>query len=233
MNKSNIELNTDTYINKSSIKNLVITNVNSLSFIDLLRGQNSLGGYLESAGLSAVPSPNNTSPENNPYFSGGYCTEMYGSVYGGAIDGIQMEHNRIGIRDSDSNVRTYAKTLAGILLEFLKYHYNLDFITDVDENEPLVSGYQLFQNYPNPFNPTTTISYTIPYVETQHAASLHYVTLKIYDVIGKEISTLVNEQKSSGKYTVLFDATSLPSGLYFYQLIADRFQQTKKMLLIK
>ena len=152
-----------------------------------------------------------------------------------------MEHNRTGIRDSDSNVHAYAKKLASILLEFLKYHYNLDFITDVEDNEPVVSGYQLFQNYPNPFNPATVIGYQI--------SDNSHVTLKVFDFLGQEVATLVNQYQTTGKYEVIFNrqrttrsaeagarrakSGQLTSGLYFYQLITNGFQQTKKMLLIK
>jgi hypothetical protein len=92
----------------------------------------------------------------------------------------------------------------------------------------------LNQNYPNPFNPTTTISYTIPGgVETLHATSL-----RIYDVLGREVAILVNEVKAAGSYSVTFNVetlhrASLPSGIYFYQLRAGDYVETKKMLMIK
>lgn len=100
-----------------------------------------------------------------------------------------------------------------------------------DETEiPLL--FRLSQNYPNPFNPTTTIQFSIP-VETRHASSLHFVTLKVYDILGKEISTLVNEEKLPGSYEVMFDGSNLANGVYFYTLTAENFSQTKKLLLIK
>ncbi|MGB5530684.1 MAG: S41 family peptidase [Ignavibacteriaceae bacterium] len=92
-------------------------------------------------------------------------------------------------------------------------------------NAEIVSDYCLNNNYPNPFNPSTTICYSIPI--------LSLVTLKIYDVLGNEIVTLVNEEKSTGNYEVEFDGTGLSSGIYFYKLLAGRFVKTKKMLLIK
>jgi mannose/cellobiose epimerase-like protein (N-acyl-D-glucosamine 2-epimerase family) len=91
--------------------------------------------------------------------------------------------------------------------------------------------YELYQNYPNPFNPVTTIRYNIP--------ELSFTTLKVFDLLGREISTLVSEDKSSGNYEVKFDASSLPSGIYFYNLQvyapgrADKFSETKKMILLK
>jgi hypothetical protein len=86
-------------------------------------------------------------------------------------------------------------------------------------------NFRLMQNYPNPFNPLTTIYYSIP--------KLTFVTLKIYDVLGKEVATLVNKEKPLGSYKLEFDATELPSGIYFYRLQAGSFVETKKMVLMK
>jgi len=91
----------------------------------------------------------------------------------------------------------------------------------------------LSQNYPNPFNPTTKIKYTIPSVETRHASSLQMVTLKVYDVLGNEVATLVNEEKPAGEYEIEFDAEGLTSGVYFYQLVAGNYVQTRKMVILK
>ena len=85
--------------------------------------------------------------------------------------------------------------------------------------------YLLFQNYPNPFNPSTKIYYSIP--------QSGLVSLKIYDVLGKEAATLVNEEKSAGSYEVNFDASRLSSGVYFYKLKAGSYTETKKMVLTK
>jgi len=93
--------------------------------------------------------------------------------------------------------------------------------------------FSLAQNYPNPFNPTTKIKYTIPSVTLRQAQSDIHITLTIYDVLGNEIATLINEQKQPGTYEVEFSGTNLPSGIYFYQLKAGSFIDTKKMILIK
>ena len=77
--------------------------------------------------------------------------------------------------------------------------------------------FELQQNYPNPFNPSTTIKYSIPFVETRRGVSSH-VTLKIYDILGREVTTLVNKEQKSGNYEVQFDASRLTSGIYFYKL---------------
>jgi hypothetical protein len=85
--------------------------------------------------------------------------------------------------------------------------------------------YSLGQNYPNPFNPATVIIFTLP--ESQN------VKLIVFDILGREVKTLINEVRSPGIYEVNFDASSLSSGVYFYRLITDNFTDTKKMLMIK
>jgi hypothetical protein len=92
------------------------------------------------------------------------------------------------------------------------------------EFEEIPNEYSII-NYPNPFNPTTVINYQLPVNGM--------VTLKIYDVLGKEIATLVNENKSAGYYNVEFNASGLPSGIYIYRLNANNFTESKKMLLMK
>ncbi len=105
--------------------------------------------------------------------------------------------------------------------------------TAVEEPDILPRNYSLSQNYPNPFNPTTTIKYSIPSVETLHTTSLQRITLKIYDTLGREITTLVDEIKQPGTYSVKFNAGSLPSGAYFYQIKAGNYRDTKKLMLLK
>ncbi len=97
----------------------------------------------------------------------------------------------------------------------------------------LPSEFSLSQNYPNPFNPTTTIKYSIPTSETLHATSQQLVQLKIYDILGREIATLVNKKQAPGNYEVRWNAENLPSGFYFYKLQTGEFTQTRKMILLK
>ncbi|MCL6099994.1 MAG: T9SS type A sorting domain-containing protein [Bacteroidetes bacterium] len=107
-------------------------------------------------------------------------------------------------------------------------------ITSVeDEGENVPKEFLLYQNYPNPFNPETSISYTIPNVETRRGESLQHVKLRVYDVLGREAATLIDEEKAAGKYEIKFDASKLPSGIYFYTLKAGDYLQARKMLLIK
>ncbi len=108
-------------------------------------------------------------------------------------------------------------------------------------NTSLPNQFKLYQNYPNPFNPITTIEYTIPVSiiaretnQSNVASSFSSsVVLKVYDILGNEISTLVNEVKAPGNYQIQFDATNLPNGVYYYQLNTDNFTETKKMILLK
>ena len=93
--------------------------------------------------------------------------------------------------------------------------------TGINENQKSEFGFQLCQNYPNPFNPSTKISYQIP--------ELSFVTLKVYDVLGNEVITLVDEYKEAGIYEVEFDGSELTSGIYFYKFQAGLFVETKKM----
>jgi len=97
------------------------------------------------------------------------------------------------------------------------------FISDDTQHTP--EQFTLYQNYPNPFNPVTTITYSLS--EQSH------VTLTVYNILGSEVGTLVNEQHVPGTYSVTFDAMDLPSGIYFYTLQAGSFSETKRMVLTK
>jgi hypothetical protein len=92
-------------------------------------------------------------------------------------------------------------------------------------NNNIVKDYELYQNYPNPFNPSTIIKFGIK--------KNGYIKLKVLDILGKEIETLINERLQAGKYEVTFVNSLLPNGIYFYRLEADGFQDTKRMILIK
>ena len=100
-----------------------------------------------------------------------------------------------------------------------------DSTTEIVEIKLSALDYELSQNFPNPFNPSTTIKYSIPQTSK--------VVIKVFDVLGNEIKTLVNEEKSAGEYEVEFNGAGLPSGIYFYQLKAGEFSKTKKMILLK
>jgi hypothetical protein len=105
--------------------------------------------------------------------------------------------------------------------------HNRIFLTKEGEDDFLIAPvkFALEQNYPNPFNPSTSIQYRV--------SSNSQVSLKVYDVLGNEVATLVNEEKPAGSYEVKFDASGLTSGIYFYKLQAGSMVETKKMILMK
>ncbi|MBS4035574.1 MAG: T9SS type A sorting domain-containing protein [Ignavibacterium sp.] len=104
--------------------------------------------------------------------------------------------------------------------DFVGYTTDVEYI-----NNSVVDSYNLNQNYPNPFNPVTSIQYSIP--------EAGFVQIKIYNILGQEVASLVNLEQSSGSYKVIFDATKLSSGVYLYQINVNNYQQTKKMMLMK
>jgi uncharacterized repeat protein (TIGR02543 family) len=155
-----------------------------------------------------------------------------------------------GIYDHGSNVSVKAipKTITGSIFQFSNWTENGNVVSSdsnysfiIAENRDLVANFlnitsvkdgngiptkfNLSQNYPNPFNPTTTIDYSVP--------KTSFVILKVYDALGKEVTTLINEEESTGNYTTEFDASNLSSGIYFYQIRTNEFIQTNKMMLMK
>ncbi|NWG28357.1 MAG: T9SS type A sorting domain-containing protein [Ignavibacteriaceae bacterium] len=132
-------------------------------------------------------------------------------------------------RDYNNNVSGFSSTVS---IEFQRYSPNAPGGSGSWVNKSTESGgnnisyvYTLSQNYPNPFNPTTTISYAIK--------TAGEVTLKVYDMLGIEIASLVNEIKEAGNYSVEFNAATLPSGIYVYRLTSGNFVDTKKLILLK
>jgi hypothetical protein len=117
---------------------------------------------------------------------------------------------------------TKLKSLAASVRTFYENNFPIG-VNQISSAVP--QSFYLFPNYPNPFNPTTTIKYQIP-VNC-------FVSLKVYDILGKEIITLVNEAQTASAYEVSFDGSSLSSGIYFYKLVSGDFVQTRKMVLIK
>jgi len=113
-------------------------------------------------------------------------------------------------------------------------------VTDVkDDNNQMPQEFLLYQNYPNPFNPTTKIKFSLPLASEERGilpAERHggeVVSLKVYDILGNEIATLINEVKPAGEYEIEFNAKNLSSGMYFYKLKAGNYSQTRKMMLLK
>jgi len=97
--------------------------------------------------------------------------------------------------------------------------------TSVEDYSNIPQRFELYQNYPNPFNPETIIRFDLP--ENQ------FVSLKVYDLHGREVNKLVNNFLKAGSHEIKFDASNLPSGIYFYQIVTPKFTNTKKMILVK
>ena len=123
------------------------------------------------------------------------------------------------------NSITKAREIAEFTHQFYQSNFDDNLVSIEEEIVNIPSEFVLYQNYPNPFNPSTIISWQSPVSSWQ--------TLKVYDILGNEIASLVNEEKPAGNYEVKFDASSLSSGVYFYKLQSGSFVETKKMLLMK
>ena len=111
------------------------------------------------------------------------------------------------------------------------YNITVDLTTGVKDENPLEKKFEVYQNYPNPFNPTTTIKFTIPVVETTRRVV--FTNLTVYDALGREVKTLINEPIAPGSHELQFDGSNLPSGVYFYTLTSGSRTQTRKMMLLK
>jgi hypothetical protein len=132
----------------------------------------------------------------------------------------------LGVHEHWNNMvdKKYSRNLGtGNGIELIEIEQN--FPESVADREYHPENFQLYQNFPNPFNPATTISFYIPWPS--------FVSVKVFDVRGREVETLVNERKNSGIHSIKFDAADLPSGVYFYQLQASTFTKTKKLMVLK
>ncbi len=157
-------------------------------------------------------------PKNKPLYDGisnGWVNESINlSTYKGKDVLIRFYFRSDGYENFD-----------GIYIDDLKI-ISYEKPTSIDDNQiTTITNFELFTNYPNPFNPTTTIAYQIPVDGV--------VTLKVLDVLGREVTTLVDEYKSKGKYNITFNASNLTSGIYIYQIKAGSFTKANKMILLK
>ncbi len=121
--------------------------------------------------------------------------------------------------------RSYTYTLRSVDFDGTIHDINRSVVVQVSQTPTVAYTYRLEQNYPNPFNPSTNITFSIK--------DAGFVSLKVYDLLGREVATLVNERRAAGIYDVNFNASALGSGVYFYTLTSGGFSQTKKMLFVK
>lgn len=152
------------------------------------------------------------------YGGGVFRSTDYGDTWEAINSGLPIQDVRCVTVDADDYL--YAGPW-GLSL----YKTTTPTVTSVENEKQIPSSFSLEQNYPNPFNPSTVISYQLPVKSN--------VLLKVYDVLGKEIAALVNEEKPAGSYELNWYAENLPSGIYFYQLRVGYFVETKKMILMK
>jgi len=136
---------------------------------------------------------------------------------------LLLEIESLNITDEELLIR---KEFANYLLNGTgNLNKGTESVSNSKDDNKLPKEFALFNNYPNPFNPTTTINYSIK--------QDGLVSLKVYDILGKEVATLVNENKPPGKHSVKFNASNLPSGIYFYRIVSGNFSATKKLILLK
>ena len=140
------------------------------------------------------------------------------------------------------------------LVNYSRIIYTYQSITKIEQLAEVIESFNLSNNYPNPFNPSTTIKYSIPSSSVilslpsrQSGAAKNLkdfssqapqndnvnVTLRVYDILGREVAILVNQNQKPGNYEITWNASSQPSGVYFYQLTAGEFVETKKLILMK
>lgn len=152
--------------------------------------------------------------------------------YADTIDWAGWDYKKVSSLGEGSNVYKFhsvvIKQVSGAEKTGILYFDGMQTdgeISVVDEDNSLPKVYSLKQNYPNPFNPSTIISFDLP--------KASFVTLKVYDILGREISILLNEYKGAGKHNAVFNASDLPSGIYIYRLEAGEFVKSSKMMLVK
>jgi len=150
------------------------------------------------------------------------------------------DHNGNGIYDAPPVDHAWRLTFIssnGDIIQDFSHNTNFTDInwpnpSAVNEENELPKEFSLYQNYPNPFNPSTKIKFTIS-EQAPGRQGLLFTTLKVFNIIGKEVAQLINENLPAGTYEINFDAQSLPSGLYFYKLQSGNFSQTRKMIVLK
>ena len=147
-----------------------------------------------------------------------YISSNYGQNWSGYTEPVMYKNRILDIKKDNSGKFFFGTQRQGL--------YEVDIVTGVEDyNYSIPEDFMLYQNYPNPFNPTTTIRYQTP--------KAGKINLKVYDVLGEEVATLVDEYKSAGNYSVEFNGKGLASGIYIYQLRAGQIIKSNKMILMK
>ncbi len=210
------------YVNPETDTTYWIEKVDEFNLIESLNGNHQVSAYppLDSYNYINIYSPwyLPTGDSIYRYRNTSAFLTLYNYYYD--YDSLWFDYNglykRITFISFEANHREYSYTTISL---------DSNIVGILNQKHNLPELFNLSQNYPNPFNPSTTINYEIP--------KSGLVTIKIYDVLGREVETLVNEEKNSGKYKVEFDGSKLSSGVYFYKITTNNFSETKKMLLMK
>lgn len=189
--------------------------------LSFLRGTPDGSHYLVAINLTSAPIQSATAEFSNYFFNYGESTDGWSGeiVFGGKTGsegGFTTPFTGAGQGQVVENISLPAYSVKIVAFDRLSTSIN-------DEEQP--NRFELRQNYPNPFNPSTTISFYLPQPEE--------VTLSVYDITGRQVTTLIDRPMNAGSHTQTFNASSLSSGMYFYRIEAGDFRDVQKMMLVK
>ncbi len=179
----------------------------------------SLSGKIENG--KVILNWETSSETNNRGFEIERSTDNTNFITRGFVEGqgTSTEKHHYSFSDNALNGTIFYK------LKQIDFNGKFKYSKSIKINSTFAVNFRLFQNYPNPFNPNTIIEYNIPYYS--------FVSIKIYNILGKEVASLIDQNQKAGSYSVMFNGENLPSGIYFYKLQANNFSETKKMILVK
>ncbi len=218
-------INMPANVNLASIKNLVVDNLMGLNLADLLRGQYSFGQMYEQKNYPAVPSFNDPYPENpDPYFRGGYNTERHGSRNDGAIDAIQIECNREGVRNTNAERQAFAEATAMVLKDYLETHYFsisspatiCDLISSTNNESRSTNNF--VNVFPNPTSGNMSFLYT--------ADHFNPFQVVIYNELGIEIRNFWFDSEDVNTFNI----ESLPAGVYHLLVRSSHFVNVQRII---
>ncbi len=169
-----------------------------------------------------------------------YVNNVFTYITTNGVSGIDeyiiLSEEPYNWNDLPDSIRSGATIQDTFLVDYVRVYQKIP-TGIIQNNNDIPTTYELKQNYPNPFNPSTVIEYSIPHqllsLQKKELRDGVFVSLKVYDVLGKEVVTLVDQKQKPGNYKVQFDATDLPSGIYFYRIITSDYSKARKMLLAK